>query len=163
MQNPLASRSCHKNDFLPHTAARDTHESLLRENWWGYKKMYQDLFYRRNSHKVGKKQVHEDSSQSVQDLQSSLIHALVAWRSPPLLCPTMNKGQSKILTYFDQAMYSEIRRSNDAQLERAIADFFYCENTANRVVESTRFKYMLKKAQLRGGVSFSHQGGKKWR
>ncbi len=32
-----------------------------------------------------------------------------------------------------------------------IAGFFHCENIADRVVESTRFKYMLKQAQLVGG------------
>ncbi len=33
----------------------------------------------------------------------------------------------------------------------AIAGFFHCENIADRVVESTRFKYMLKQAWLVGG------------
>ncbi len=32
----------------------------------------------------------------------------------------------------------------------AIADFFLCENIANRVIELTRFKYMLKQARLVG-------------
>ncbi len=33
----------------------------------------------------------------------------------------------------------------------AIADFFHCENIVDRVVESTRFMYMLKQAWLVGG------------
>ncbi len=48
-------------------------------------------------------------------------------------------------------MSSAIRRSNNAQLEMAIADFFHCENIADRVVESTKLKYMLKQAWLVGG------------
>ncbi len=32
----------------------------------------------------------------------------------------------------------------------AIADFFHCENVADRVEESTRFKYMLKQTRLVG-------------
>ncbi len=48
-------------------------------------------------------------------------------------------------------MSSDIRRSNNTQLEKAIADFFHCENIADRVVESSRFMYMLKQAQLVGG------------
>ena len=62
----------------------------------------------------------------------------------------MNKGKPTIPTGFDQAMSSDITRSNDAQLEMAMADFFHCENIADRVVESTRFKYMLKQARLAG-------------
>ncbi len=45
-------------------------------------------------------------------------------------------------------MSNDIRRSNDTQLEMAIANFFHCENIADRVVESTRFKYMSKQARL---------------
>ena len=48
----------------------------------------------------------------------------------------------------------------------AIADFFHCENIADRVVESTRFKYMLKQARLVGGEFRSPTrkkiGGKKF-
>ncbi len=63
----------------------------------------------------------------------------------------MNKGQTSILTGFDRASSNDIRRSNEAQLEMAIADFFHCENIADRVVESARFKYILKQARLVGG------------
>ncbi len=77
--------------------------------------------------------------------------ALVASRSPPLSCPSMNKGQLPILKGFDWAMSSDIRRSNNTQLEMAIADVFHCENIDDQVVEPTRFKYMLKQAWLVGG------------
>ena len=116
------------------------------------KKIYQELFDRRNSSKAGKKRVHEDSAKLVEEFQSSLAQALVASRSPPLSCPPpMTKGQTTILSGFDRVVSNDIRRSNDAQLEMAIADFFHCENIADRVVESTRFKYMLKQARLVGG------------
>ncbi len=71
--------------------------------------------------------------------------------APPLLCLPVNKGQTSILTGFDRASSNDIRRGNEAQLEMAIADFFHCENIADRVVESPRFKYMLKQARLVGG------------
>ena len=116
------------------------------------KKIYQELFDRKNSSKAGKKQVHEDSAKLVEDSLSSLAQALVASRSPPLSCPPpMTKGQTTILSGFDRVVSNDIRRSNDAQLEMAIADFFHCENIADRVVESTRFKYMLKQACWWGG------------
>ncbi len=115
--------------------------------------IYQDLFDRKNSNKDGKKRVHEDSAHLVQDLQSSLAHVLVASRSPQLSCPSINKRKTSILTGFDQVLSNDIRRSNDAQLEMAIANFFHYENIADRVVGSTRFQYMLKQAQLVGGES----------
>ncbi len=92
----------------------------------------------------------QSSVQLMKDLQSSLAQVLVTSRSPSLLYPSLNKGQTTIQTGFDLAMSSNIIRSNDAQLEMAIADFFHCENIADQVVE-TRFKYMLKQAQLVGG------------
>ncbi len=48
-------------------------------------------------------------------------------------------------------MSNDISRRNDALLEMAIANFFHCENIADRVVELTRFKYVLKQAGLVGG------------
>ncbi len=113
------------------------------------KKLYQELFDRKNSSKAGKKRVHDDSTKSVKDSQKSLAQALVASISPLLSCPPLNKGQTSLLSSFDWVMSNDIRRSNDAQLEMTIADFFHCENIANRVVESTRFKYLLK--QTNGG------------
>ncbi len=41
---------------------------------------------------------------------------------------------------------SDIRKSNNASVEMAIADFFHCENISDRVVESTRFIRLLKLA-----------------
>ncbi len=55
------------------------------------KKIYQELFDRKNSSKVGKKLVHEHSTQSVKDLQSSLAQVLVASRSNPTVVLSMNK------------------------------------------------------------------------
>ncbi len=86
----------------------------------------------------------------MKDSQGSLAKALVTSRNSPLPCPPTNRGQSTIESSFDRVKSSDIRQSNDAQLEMAIADFFHCENIADRVVESTRFKYMLKQARLVG-------------
>ncbi len=52
-------------------------------------------------------------------------------------------------------MSSDIRRNNDAQLEMPIDDFFHCENISDQIVESTRFKYVLKQARLVGGEFWS--------
>ncbi len=52
-----------------------------------HKNLYQELFDKKNSSKAGKKRLHDDSTKSVEDSQSSLAQALVASRSPPLLCP----------------------------------------------------------------------------
>lgn len=115
------------------------------------KKMYRDLVDRKSSSKSGKKRNLDESTKSVEDSQGCLSQALVASRNPPLPDRPLNKGQTSIFSGFDRAMSNDIRRSNDAQLEMAIADFFHCENIADRVVESTRFKYMLKQARLVGG------------
>ncbi len=47
-------------------------------------------------------------------------------------------------------MSSNIRRSNDSEVEIAVADFFHWEKISEQVVESTRLKYMLKQTQLVG-------------
>ncbi len=46
--------------------------------------------------------------------------------------------------------------------EMTISNFFYCENIADQVLESTRMKYMLKQGLL-VRVSLGHQQGKNWR
>ncbi len=87
----------------------------------------------------------------IMDLQSSLAQALVTSRRPLVLCSSLNKGQTIIQTVFDWAMSSEIHRSNDAQLEMALTDFFHYENIADCLVESTWFQCMSRQAQLMGG------------
>ncbi len=146
--NPLAWSTCHKNDCPPLQVARYTCEALLWKNWWELKKSTKTSFIETIPRKLEKMRVHDNSAHSVKDSQSSLTQVLVASRSPLLSCPSMNKGQPTILTGFDQSMFSDIRRSNNAQLEMAIADFFHCETIADHVVESARFKNMLKQAQL---------------
>ena len=44
----------------------------------------------------------------------------------------------------------DIRRSNNARLEMAIADLFVCENFPDRAVESQRFRNVIKLARLTG-------------
>ncbi len=80
--------------------------------------------------------------------------------APHFHTPLMIKDRPQFLTGFDQAMSRDIIRSSDTQLEMEIAHFFHCDNIAVRVVESTRFKYMLKQTRL-GGVSLDHQRRKK--
>ncbi len=88
-------------------------------------KIYQDLFDRKNSKKVGKNQIHKDSVQSIKDSQLSLAQGLVTFWSPPLLCPSLNKGQITIQLRLDQAMSNDIHRSYNVQLEMAIENFFH--------------------------------------
>ena len=47
-------------------------------------------------------------------------------------------------------LQSDIRKSNDATVEMAIADFFHCENIPDAVVESSRFKRMISVCRLLG-------------
>ncbi len=126
------------------------------------KKIYQDLFIHRTSLKIGKKQINEESMESVKDSQGSLAKALVTSRNSPLPCPPPNRGQTTIELSFDRGKTSDICRNNDAQLEMAIANFFHCENIADRVVESIWFKYMLKQAWLVGS-EFRAPTRKNWR
>ena len=44
----------------------------------------------------------------------------------------------------------DIRRSNDALVEMAIADFFHCENIPDAEVESPRFKRLISVCRLLG-------------
>ena len=53
-------------------------------------------------------------------------------------------GQRSVSTM----LQSDIRRSNDAMVEMAIADFFHCENIPNAVVESPRFKRLISVCRL---------------
>ena len=43
-----------------------------------------------------------------------------------------------------------IRKSHNATVEMAIADFFHCENIPDAVVESPRFKRLVKVCRLVG-------------
>ena len=44
----------------------------------------------------------------------------------------------------------DIRKSHNATVEMAIADFFHCENIPDAVVESPRFKRLVKVCRLVG-------------
>ncbi len=122
----------------PSAAARDAHEALLSENWWGWKN-YQGFFDRKNSQQVGRS--HSMKTQSSQSRTCTALWLRHWWPwGSQLSCPFINKGQITILKSFDLAMSGDIKRSNDAQLEMAIADSFHCENLENIVVESTNHK-----------------------
>jgi hypothetical protein len=47
-------------------------------------------------------------------------------------------------------MNLDIRKSNNATVEMAIADFFHCENIPDAVVESQRFQHLIKVCWLVG-------------
>ena len=55
-----------------------------------------------------------------------------------------------IQTGMERTCQSDIRHTNNAILEMAIADFFHCKNIPDRVVESSRFKQLLEKAKYVG-------------
>ncbi len=97
-----------------------------------------------------KLQKNESMKAQSSQLRTCKAKVLVTSWSSPMSCPSLNEGQTTILRGFDWSMSSNIRRINNTQLEMATSDFFYCENTADRVVESTRFEYMMKKAWLVG-------------
>jgi hypothetical protein len=57
-------------------------------------------------------------------------------------------GQPSISSSLENT--SDIRKSNNASVEMAIADFFHCENIADQVVESPRFARLIKLARTVG-------------
>ena len=78
----------------------------------------------------------------VSDLQSNAVSTLQS--SKKTSC------QMTIQTGMERTCQSDIRHTNNAILEMAIADFFHCKNIPDRVVESTQFKQLLEKAKYVG-------------
>ncbi len=122
------------------------------ENRWWCKKLYQDLFHRKNSQKVGKKQVHEDSDQSIKDLQSSLAKALATSWAPLMSYPSLNEGQTTIKGLIEpcQVIFAGVTtpaRNGDSRF---------------LLLWVHMVKYMLKQAQLVEG-EFRPQTRKNWR
>ncbi len=118
--NKLTWSTCHKSGCPPSPAARDASEALLGKIVDDAKKLYQDLFDRKNSQKLG-----ISKSMKTQSNQSRTCKALsprLWWtlKAPPLLCTSLNKGRTTIQTGFNQAMTSDIRRKNNTKLEMAL-------------------------------------------
>ncbi len=96
--NHLAWSAYYENDWSPPPAARDAHEAVLGENRWWCGKLYQHLFDRMSSQKVGK-------SESTK-IQSKQLRTCKApwpghWWPPeaPLCCAPLwikDRQQSKI-------------------------------------------------------------------
>ncbi len=78
--------------------------------------MYQDLFKRNNSKKIGMRKSLEDSEQTLMKSQGALAEALTAKRSQPVVSMIESK-QTRIDVEFDHVARTDNRRSNEAQLE----------------------------------------------
>ena len=107
-----------------------------------YHQRYLQL-YNSSKEKSGiKKRAADDNAIIVSDLQSNAVSTL---QSSKKTCRQMT-----IQTGMERTCQSDIRHTNNAILEMAIADFFHCENIPDRVVESSRFKQLLEKAKYVG-------------
>ncbi len=84
----------------------------------------------------------DDNAVIVSDLQSNAV--FTSQSSKKSSC------QMTIQTGLQCTSQSDIHHTNNAILEMAIADFFYCKNIPDRVVESTQFKQLLEKAKYVG-------------
>ncbi len=54
-------------------------------------------------------------------------------------CVSIGGEQMTINVGMERASQLDIRKSNNAAMEMAIADFFHCENVPDQAVESSRF------------------------
>ncbi len=63
---------------------------------------------------------------------------------------TSKSNQMDNATAMDKSGCRMLEVSNHAALEMAIADFVFCENIPDRVVESLRFANVIKKAMYAG-------------
>ena len=77
---------------------------------------------------------------------SSSLVASASGGSARSASSTSLQGQRSVGTMHQM----DIRRSNDAKVEMAIADFFHCENIPDAVVESPRFKRLISVCRLLG-------------
>ncbi len=61
-----------------------------------------------------------------------------------------SKRQTTIHVGLEKTNEKSIQRSNDAELEKSIADYFHYKNISDQIVESTWFSRMIDLARLRG-------------
>ncbi len=54
-------------------------------------------------------------------------------------CASVGSGQTTIHVGMERASQLDIRKSNNAAMEMAIADFFHCENIPDQAAESSQF------------------------
>ncbi len=113
-------------------------------------KRYMTLHEKGKVKNESRKRVSEDVVDNVDCTQKTAIAALQTVRKKQLLNQNIDANQMCIEAGFERAVCTDIRRSFDAGLEMAIADFFHCENIPDNVVKSYRFKKMLQQARLVG-------------
>ena len=140
-----------------------------------YRDRYQALYDRQTGKCDSKRKADERISDSVTEQQEAAVKSLLETRKQPWVSGFVRKsppphslsssnvasasggaarsssstslqGQRSAKTMFQ----SDIRKSNDATVEMAIADFFHCENIPDAVVESPRFKRLISVCRLLG-------------
>ncbi len=134
VQNPLTWSVYHKNDCTLPPVTRDEYEALLKKNWWGCKTNLSRPLYIRNSHKFGKKWVHEDSAQSVLDLQASLEYPCPVWECSSNSCFHCRLHlthewwrEERCNWYRDQFR----RKVNEINTDKLLSDFFFFNGASN--------------------------------
>ena len=138
---------------------------------------YQELYQKKDNTSAARKRSAIDVESTIASRQETATEQLMAKRGndrlpnlPPFYIPsssflpesnaTIKKFTGSTSTtrfYSSQPSISsalqntvDIRKSNNASVEMAIADFFHCETIADSVVESPRFAQLLKLARTVG-------------
>ena len=136
-----------------------------------YRDRYQALYDRQVGRGDSKRKADEMISDSVTEQQEAAVKSLLDTRKHPMVSGVRKSPHSSSSSHVASAsggaarssssaslqgqrqlssMQLDIRRSNDAVVEMAIADFFHCENIPDAVVESSRFKRLISVCRLVG-------------
>jgi len=136
-----------------------------------YRDRYQALYDRQVGRGDSKRKADEMISDSVTEQQEAAVKSLLDTRKHPMVSGVRKSPHSLSSSHVASAsggaarssssaslqgqrqlssMQLDIRRSNDAVVEMAIADFFHCENIPDAVVESSRFKRLISVCRLVG-------------
>ncbi len=95
------------------------------------------MYLDRESKIESKKRVADDALLCVKGSQMSASMELQASWSEVPATDVASKRQMTIQVGMEKTTHFNIQRSNDANLEMAIANFFQCKNVADCIVEST--------------------------
>ena len=137
-----------------------------------YRDRYQALYDRQFTRVDSKRKLDEIIRSSVTEQQEAAVQSLLDTRKKPMVSGFRNSPHSVSSSHVTSAsggaarsssstslqgqrsvsiiLQSDIRRSNDATVKMAIADFFHCENIPDAVVESSRFKRLISVCHLLG-------------
>lgn len=134
-----------------------------------YRSRYQALNDRLSSASLARKRSVEDIESLVDDHQSSVSQELLRKYTTngnitvPSLPPMDTSSSTSVVCsrrYFPAGAQpfitaafqnvTDIRKSNNASVEMAIANFFHCENISDQIVESPRFARLIKLARTVG-------------